>query len=739
MKREGKQDCVLFVGTFPPRECGIATFTENLINAIDKKFFPYLRARILAINNNGINIYNYPEKVMYQLSDSDRPRYKKLAEKINKNEKIKFVSIQHEFGLFGSDYEGRPGEYLIDFLKNLNKPKIITLHSVLPSPDALKKETLIEISKHVNEIIVMTNKGVEILKNVYGITTPIRVIPHGIPTVAFETQTRAKKKLGYEGKILLSSFGMINSGKGYEYVIEALPEVIKKYPNVIYLIVGATHPVVRRNEGESYRNFLDSKIKKLELQDHVKFYNKYITQDEIITYLKATDIYMSSTLTPEQITAGTLAYAAGCGRVAISTPFLHAQDLINSERGILLKDFRNAGSFAEAIIKILEDQKLKKDIEQNVYEYTRHTTWPNVAISYGELIRKYIKLPEICFEELPKLKITHMRRLTDEFGMIQFSRYSSPNLNSGYALDDNARALLVAGKLYEKTRKEQYLALMKTYLRYIKYVQNGRGRFHCFVFHDRKINKKSWSEEAHGRAVKALGYIASIQALPKEIKIDAENMLLMALQSVEEIHSPRALASIIAGLYYYNKETYSRETIKLIKKLSNKLVDLFAQNATPDWQWFEEELTYSNSKICEALLHAHICTQEEKFLNVALKSLDFLLSQTFENGMFIPIGQNGWFKKNKTRAYFDQQPVDVASMVQTLAMGYKLTKNQNYGDKALIAFNWFLGKNTLKQVVYNEASGGCCDGLDESGINQNQGAESTLSYLLARLSLEELL
>ena len=427
MEKESDQDAICFMGTFPPRECGIATFTRDLSHAIEKKFFPHLRSKIIAMNNNGINIYNYSSKVIYQISDTEREQYKKIAEKVNRNDSIKIISIQHEFGIFGGDY----GKYLLDFLDVVRKPVIITFHSILPNPEKTRRKVVRAIAEKVWEIVVMTKKGEEILKKEYELTTPIRVIPHGIPVVSYESQDNMKNKLGYKDKILLVSFGMISRGKGYEYVIESLPEAVKKYPNLVYLIVGATHPIVRKDEGESYRNFLDKKIKELKLTDNVKFYNKYVELKEIVQYLKAADVYVSSTLTPEQVTSGTLAYAMGCGRATISTPFLHAQDMINSERGMLLEGFNNSKGFTDAILKMLDNKNFRKDIEQNSYEYTRHMTWPNVALSYGNLIKDYIAIPEIYFERLPRINTEHIRRMTDDFGMLQFAKYSTPHTNSG--------------------------------------------------------------------------------------------------------------------------------------------------------------------------------------------------------------------------------------------------------------------------------------------------------------------
>ncbi len=734
MEKENSKEAICFMGTFPPRECGIATFTKDLSDAIEKKFFPYLRPKIIAMNNNGVNLYNYPTNVIYQIRDSEREDYKKIAENVNSNDEIKIISIQHEFGIFGGEY----GEYLLDFLDIVKKPVIVTFHSILPNPDRKRKKIVKAIAERVMEIVVMTPKGIEILRKEYGLTTPLRVIPHGIPTVSFETQSHAKKQLGFTDKTLLVSFGMISRGKGYENVIKSLPEVVKNHPNVLYLIVGATHPLIRKHEGEKYRNYLDRLIKKNGLSDNVKFYNKYVTIKEIIQYLRASDLYISPSLTPEQITSGTLAYAMGCGRATVSTPFLHAQDMIKDDRGILVEGFKNPKSFTSAILKMINDKTYRKDSEQNSYEFTRHMTWPNVALSYGNLIREHVTIPEIYFQRLPRINTGHIKKLTDNFGILQFATYSKPKVSSGYTLDDNSRALMLSSKLYSRYRNPAFLNMVRTYLSYMGYVQQEDGRFYNFVNKDKEVDRNSWSEEAQGRAIRSLGYIASVSALSAELRKEAADLLFKALPATAEIHAPRAVSSIIAGLYYYNKENYSKDIVKTIKKFADHLVEMYKENSTQDWKWFESALTYSNSKLPEALFYSYVSTQDSKYLALAETTLDFLMSKTFEGGVFVPIGQNGWYKRGGPRSYFDQQPLDVSSMVQTLALAYKLTKNPEYEKNSLKAFHWFLGKNTLNQVVYNEKTGGCYDGLDQKDLNLNQGAESTLAYLSARLSLDEL-
>ena len=732
MKKED-EPAILFVTTFPPRECGIATFTKDLTDAFDRRLSPKIKSRILAINSNGINIYNYPKKVQLQISDNEINDYIETAKKINSMKNIKLVCIQHEFGLFGGDY----GDNLLAFLEIIEKPIVITFHSVLPSPNEKLKKVVKAISEKVNEIIVMTPAAVKILQEDYQIETPIKIIPHGIPTTTLESQEREKKRLALQNKIILSSFGMISSGKGYEYVIEALPEVVKKFPNLQYLIIGETHPIVRKKEGEKYRNFLQEKVKSLGLEKNVKFYNKYVTLSEIIKYLKASDIYISSSLDPKQITSGTLAYAMGCGRTVISTPFLHAKDAVTSDKGMLV-EFNNPESFEKAIVSLLEDKKARKQMEKNAYYQSRYMTWPNVAFAYTKVFQKYISIEDPVLTKLPYINISHLLRLTDNFGIIQFARQTTPDANSGYTLDDNARALLVCTMYHNKFREFKQLKLIKTYLDYIKYVQEEDGKLYNLVSKKKKINKSQWSADAHGRAIWALGYLISSPSIPIDLKRQAEEILLKALASSSEIRSPRSISFIINGLHFYNTEKKSAAINKNIKKLADFLISLYNSSNKNNWHWFENYLTYANSKLSESLLYAYDSTKEKKYLELGLSTLNFLISKTFRKDMFLPIGQRGWFFKDSERALFDQQPIEAAYTTQTLILAYKLTQEKKYKQKAINAFQWFTGKNSLNQVMYNETTGGCHDGLGENTINLNQGAESTLSYLMARLSLDEL-
>ncbi|MBU1199813.1 MAG: glycosyltransferase [Nanoarchaeota archaeon] len=720
---------ILYIGTFPPRECGIATFTKDLATAMDKQFSPLIKSKILAMNDDSTNIYNYPKDVILEISDTDISEYIETAKMINKMDAVKMVSIQHEFGIFGGEY----GSYLIAFLEILEKPVFITFHCVLPNPDDKLKKVVYSLAEKSESIIVMTKKGIDILRNDYGIKTDIKLIPHGIPSVAFNSSQKEKTRLSYKNRIILSSFGMMNFNKGYEYVIDALPKVVEKFPNVLYLIVGETHPIVRKKEGEQYRNFLESKVKELSLQKHVKFYNKYVKLSEIIRYLEATDIYMCSNNNPNQITSGTLAYALGVGRAVISTPFLHAKDIITPERGILV-NFKDKDSFSDAILKILSDPALKEQMGKNAYSYTRHMTWPNVALSYMDLFNKYLNITDKYEKSFPKIKLNHLIRLTDDFGIFQFVNYTRPDKTDGYTLDDNARAMIVCCMHYNKFRNDIQLQHIKTYLNFIKYVQQD-GRLFNFVDNNRKINIEHWTDDAHGRALWALGFLTSIKSIPQELKDEAEQVFKKSLDIANKIKSPRSVAFMILGLYFYNKAKPSSEVVANIKMLADHLINIYSDNSSDEWQWFETYLTYSNSKLPESLFYAYLATKDKKYLYIAKLTLNFLISITFENNRFAPIGHDGWYIKGGQKSHFDQQPVDTASMVQTLILAKEVTGEEKYMKNAITAFQWFLGNNILKQMVYDEQTGGCHDGVGKSSVNLNQGAESTISYLIARLTL----
>ena len=726
-----KNSKICFLSNFPPKECGIATFTKDLVYAMNKKCNPLLKSKVIALNENE-SFYNYDNKVVMQVNKDDIEDYITTAKKVNDSKDIKLVCIQHEFGLFGGEH----GSHLIYFLEKIEKPVITTFHSILPSPDEKRKKIVKSIASRSAAIIVMANTAVDILNKDYNIErSKIHVVHHGIPNVAFYSNNLFKKKLKLNNRTVLSTFGLLSRGKGIEYMIQALPKLVEKYPDILYLIIGETHPVIRKKEGEKYRNELIKLVNKLGLKNNVKFYNKYLTLQEIIYHLLATDVYICTNLDKNQIVSGTLSYALGCGKAIISTPSTYAKEILAGEKG-LLTEFKNPKSFTKAIDKILSNKELKEKFERKTYSFSRQMTWQNIASRYLNVFNKVVQLREEITKKYPIIKLNHLRNLTDNFACIQFSKNTIPDKTSGYTLDDNSRALIAVILHNSLFNSKHPLNLAKIYLNFLEYAQEKNGNFKNNFNNEEEI-LNSHSEDAFGRAIWALGYTLN-KTNNKEIEKKAKKIFEKSYEKIDEIISPRSKAFSILGLYYYHKKYEKEKNILKIKKLADSLLESYKKESADDWQWFERYLTYSNSKLPEALFLAYEITNDKKYLEIAEKTLHFLSDIVFIDDELLPIGQNGWFNKNGKRALFDQQPIDVSSMVQTYLIAYLLTQDKHYYEKAVLSFNWFLGRNYLKQMVYNETTGGCYDGLSKDNINTNQGAESTTSYLIARLMLEEI-
>ncbi|MBU0958790.1 MAG: glycosyltransferase [Nanoarchaeota archaeon] len=722
---------ICFLSNYPPKECGLATFTKDITCAMNKKFNPKLRSRVIALNDpEGHN--RYDNRVIFQITRNSPQEYIEIAQKINTNEEIKLVCIQHEFGLFGGNY----GDDILYFLDAIEKPVIVTFHSVLPNPNEERKKIVKKISAKASAIIVMANIAIEILNRDYGIEkSKMYVIHHGTPNAKFISPDQYKKKLNMEGKTVILTFGLLSRGKGIEYMIKSLPALVEKNPNLLYLILGETHPNVRMNEGESYRNELIELVKQLGLEKNVKFENRYVSLKDLIEHILACDIYAFTNLEREQITSGTLAYATSCGRPIVSTPIIYAEELLAQERGIIISNFKKPEKFTKALNKLLSDPSLRNRMSEAAYAFGRQMIWPNVAARHLNVFNRVVQLREEITKKYPTIKLEHLKRMTDSFGCIQFSNGSIPDKKSGYTLDDNARAL-ISTVLYHNLSKSQIsLNLSKKYLEFIEKTQKKDGRF-INTFINKNKNMGDYSDDAIGRAIWALGYTVE-RSKNKLIVNKAEDLFDKAFPIIKDIESPRAKAFIILGLYHHYQKYGRKRDLEMIKTLADSLCILYEKCSSKDWHWFESGLSYSNAKLCEALFMAYLETRNEKHLEVAESSLHFLSDTVFINDELHPIGQDGWFDKNGKKASFDQQPVDAASMVSAYLAAYEATEDKHYHEKAVLAFNWFLGRNHLKQMIYNEDTGGCYDGLGEHSVNLNQGAESTICYLLARLRLEE--
>lgn len=725
---------ILQIGSYPPRECGIATFTYNLTNALNLKFNPVVKTRVAALNDQPTSFYNYNTLVSHQITATELERYVALAHDVNKRNDIKLISIQHEFGIFGGDW----GDYLIPFLQVIEKPIVITFHSVLPNPDDRLRNVVSSIAARVKAMVVMNELSRDILINDYDISKyKIVIIHHGIPQIPFESSEKAKEELGLKGRTILTTFGMISPNKGLEYAIRALPRVVKKFPDVLYLIVGATHPNIVRHQGETYRNFLIKEVEKLGLGNHVKFYNKYFALDEveIKQYLRATDVYVYANPDLKQSVSGSLAYALGAGRPIVSTKSEYAKSIIDQSNGILVNP-KNRNQITQALLEILSDPKMMKSMSETSYEKSRHMIWPNVATRYFNLFKKYADIePEE--KKLPDIKFDHLFRLTDNFGIMHHAKYSKPVRRFGYSLDDNTRALVAAVKRYAINPQPELIQLIKTYLRFIKFVRRQDGYFANIVSHSKQRDATK-DEDVLGRSVWALGYVASADFLTKEIRVEGEKMLNRTLPTLSKLKSPRAIAFAMTGLYFYIQKNPQKKFLEVFKKLADRQIEFYENYSSGDWNWFEDQLTYSNSKLPESLFYAYDLLKDKKYLKAANTTLNFLSRITFLKNYYAPIGQNGWYFRNKQRSYFDQQPEDAASMVETKVVAHKITHEKKHLNDAFRAFQWFLGKNNLNQMVYDEVTGGCHDGVGQYAMNLNQGAESTISYLLARLALEEI-
>ncbi len=729
---ENQTTQILYLSSFPPRECGIATFTRDLTSAVDRKSNPNLKSKILAINDNGSSLYNYNRKVKFQINETDLEDYINVAKKINQDGSIKLINIEHEFGLFGGIF----GDYLIAFLETVKKPTIVTFHSIIPNPPERLKRVVKSIFKRCAAVVVIAETAIKIFKEDYGLdVSKIKVIHHGVPTIKFGGTDYMKKMLGLDGRKVLSTFGLINRGKGIESVIKALPKIINKYPNILYLVIGETHPQVRKWEGEHYRNRLIKLTKSLMLTENVKFYNKYLALREIIDYLVATDIYVSPALDANQISSGTLSYALSAGKAIISTPSLYAKEILADERGILV-NFKNPAGIAEAIKFLFDNPDAKTKIEEKAFKFSRIMTWPNVADEYLKVYQNIIEIQkEDKAFKFPKIKINHLLNLTDDVGIIQHAKHSINDRGSGYTVDDNARALIVSTMHWQKFGDEASKKLINTYLSFLYHAQKQDGRFHNFMDYNRKFLDKVGSEDCFGQTLWASGYVVSSN-LYQNTKITAKYIFDRAVKNVFKIKSPKAIAFGLLGLYYYAQEYPNKDILEKIKKLADRLVALYAKQRTEEWHWFEEEMTYSNGRLPEALFLAYKTTGDKIYLKVALESLGFLANLVIIDGKLVLIGHNGWCNIKGKRAYFDQQPVDASSMVQAFLTAYDVTGKEEYYDKAVLSFHWFLGRNSINQPLYDEVTGGCFDGLLPNCVNLNQGAESTICYLLARMSFD---
>nr|WP_314895570.1 glycosyltransferase [uncultured Flavobacterium sp.] len=728
---------MLIVSSYPPRECGLATFSNDIANAVRIVFGDTLPVEVCALQNSEQQ-FEYNDEVTYILPVDSLEHYRMIAEKINERNDIALVCIQHEFGLFRGEY----GDYILSFILALNKPIITVFHTVLPNPDGKRKKIVHAIADLSDRIVVLTKNSQAILTNDYNVhKTKTIVIPHGNHSVLWEQKDKLKEKYDFSDKLVMSTFGLISKNKGIETVLRALPEIVKKHSEVIYLVIGKTHPEIIHHEGEKYRDSLIDIVKELHLENNVIFVNEYLQLPQLLEYLTLSDIYLFSSKDPNQAVSGTFAYAMSCGCAVISTPIPHAVEALVDGNGLLLKNFDNPAEFEKAILYLIENKEDRITMEKNAFSLSHATNWENIAIQYRLLFDQLTNREDDLRFNFPPIKLDHIKKLTTDFGILQFSKFSQPDPESGYTLDDNARALINM-VLYNKAFPNiNTLKLANTYLNFIEGIQQNNGWFDNYKGFDNQLTKQNEEvnlEDANGRALWSLGtVIAHRESVPAEMILRAEKCWDKAIKRIDDIKSPRAIAYALKGLYHYYS-AYKEEGIRQnIEKFANELLHHYHINSAENWCWYEDYMTYANNVLPEAMMYSYLVTKNPKYKKIAVITFDFLLSHYFMKGQLKVISNRGWFKKENERVFYGEQPIEVATTIIALDLFYEVTKNKKYKDQLKLAFIWFLGNNHLKQIMYNPENGASYDGLEDKHININQGAESTLCYFKARLIMEK--
>ncbi len=731
---------IAFIGTYPPRECGIGAFTHDLFNSVvnNSEKDEYSNEGFVVAMNDFSNTYKYPNEVKQIIRQERQEDYLQAAKFINHSGADVCV-LEHEFGIFG----GQSGVYILPLIHRLHIPLVVTLHTILKTPSYNEKAILSSICKMAQKIVVMSHKAIGFLVNIYDVPADkIEFIDHGVPDIKLNGK-QSKKELKLENKKILMTFGFVGRNKGIETVIKALPAIIKKHPNVVYMILGKTHPNVLRYSGEEYRIYLMRLIKNLHLEKHVIFLNEFLDVQDLFKYLSATDIYITPYLHKAQITSGTLSYAVGVGSAVVSTPYWHAEELLANGRGKLF-DFNDSEALSIIVTDLLDHSDELNMLKRKALEYGEKITWPLTG-------KKYIALAEQVVEQgtnkvekkdgildlliLPPFSLTHINRLTDDTGIIQHAKFGIPNLKEGYCLDDNARALLMALMTYRQIKDERALELCPIYLSYIHYMQNDDGTFRNFLSFNRNYLDEVGSEDSFGRTIWALGYLMANAPNDAYYQTGRE-IFFKAAPHFDKLKSIRSIANTIIGMCYYLETSPGDDSMtERLRAMTHGLMTHYEQNETKDWCWFETLLAYDNGILPLSLLHASQFLHDNSILEVAMNSMDFLTSHTLNENYLSVIGNEKWYKKDEHRSVYAQQPVDAMAMVLMYHQAFIVTNNKDYLKKLNTSFLWFLGENDLRMSLYDFETKGCCDGFESYGVNRNQGAESSLAYLISHLTV----
>jgi glycosyltransferase involved in cell wall biosynthesis len=743
---------IAFIGNYLPRQCGIATFTADLCESLAGRF-PHLQCFAVPVTDVPEG-YRYPDRVRFELKEQELESYQRAANFLNiSNSDV--ISLQHEYGIYG----GPAGGYILSLLRSLHIPVVTTLHTVLTRPNRHQQRVMEELADLSDLLVVMTQRGRDFLTALYRVDpAKVRVVAHGIPDVSFIDPNFYKDQFGVEGKLVLLTFGLLSPNKGIEFALRALPDVVARHPQVVYIILGATHPHLVRREGEAYRIHLQRLARELGIEKHVMFLNRFVSPEELKEFLAVSDIYLTPYLSEEQITSGTLAYAFGAGNAVISTPFWHAADLLADGRGKLVP-FADAPALTAAITGLIDNTAERHALRKQAYLLGRDMIWDRTAERYLEVfaearhkrpasLRKKNTVLSLDAQppELPKIKLDHLRRLTDSTGILQHAVFSVPNYAHGYCTDDNARALTLTVLLEElgDTAENLVTDLTTIYLAFLHHAFDpDTRRFRNFMGYNRVWLPEEPSEDCHGRALWALG---TCLGRSRHISMQhlAGQLFELALSVVEGFSSPRAWSFAIVGIHeYLRRFEGDRLVYQIREKLAGRLFDLYNRHHGPDWPWFEDSVTYCNGKLPHALILCGRWLQHEEMLQAGLQSLAWLIGiQTSAKQFLRPVGSNGFYTRGGAPARFDQQPIEAHTLLAACLEAYRTTRDERWHTEAAKCFQWFLGRNDLGQPLYDPQTGGCCDALLVDRVNQNQGAESSLAFYLSlaeMLSMENMI
>lgn len=743
--RDSEIKKIAFVGDYLPRKCGIATFTHDMHASIAGRFAE-AECFVVPVNDRPEG-YDYPSEVRFEIVEQDLDSYRRAADFLN-FANADLVCLQHEYGIYG----GVAGSHILSLLRDLRMPVVTTCHTILREPDADQRRVLVKIAELSARVVIMTERARTFLREVYGVPeSKIDLIAHGIPDTPYVSPDLYKEQFGVEGRPVVLTFGLLSPNKGIEHMLRAVPRIVEAFPNFVYMVLGATHPELVRQQGERYRLGLERLARDLGIENHVIFYNRFVELDELTQFIRAADVYVTPYLNPAQITSGTLAYSFGCGKPVVSTPYWHAEELLAEGRGLLVP-FADAEALAREICELLGDEPRRLKLSQRAYDLGRAMVWERSAEHYmdsfmrARLERRDQPAKPLAVRTLaeqqaarPAWRLDHLSRLTDTTGIFQHATYTIPNYLDGYCTDDNARALLLTVLLDEIGQSDSEVErIATTSAAFLQAAfDRDRKRFRNFMSFDRRWMEDVGSEDSHGRALWALGTCVGRSQhpdLPAWAAIHFEG----ALSPVTEMTSPRAWAFGLLGIHEYLRRFGGDRSAKQVRDaLLTRLIDLYKKTATAEWLWFEEVVSYDNARLPQALIAGARDSGEDEVLEIGLNSLEWLVGvQRAPQGHFRAIGCNGFYQKGGEPAWYDQQPIEANATVAACLEAYRATQDARWLEEARSAFEWFLGRNDLGVDLYDSASGGCCDGLHEDRVSRNQGAESTLAFLLSLAEMD---